>query len=189
MPRPEVIAHLHRLYEGSDDPWDHRASPFEAEKYRRTLEAIGPGPFAHALEIGCGIGELSRRLAPRCRRLTMMDCIPKALRAARAAVAGMDHVEVLLGAAPQDLPAIRPDLILLSEVLYFLTPDEIGQLAAWIARAGTGTVVAINWTGPTDEELTGPAAVTELARHLPLTATRAFPDFRIDRFAPRQASG
>lgn len=189
MPRPEVIAHLNRLYDDSDDPWDHRASPYEAEKYRRTLEAVGPGPFAHALEIGCGIGELSRRLAPRCRRLTMMDCIPKAVRAARAAVAGLDHVEVLLGAAPKDLPPVRPDLILLSEVLYFLTPSEIESLAAWITQAGTGTVVAVNWTGPTDEELTGTAAVTELARHLPLIETRTFAGFRIDRFAPLTGSG
>ena len=179
------MAHLRRLYAASEDPWQHRTSAYEAAKYRATLEAIGPGPFRHALEIGCGIGALSARLAPRCQRLTAMDCIPAAVARARASLARLDHAEVLLGSAPQDLPPIRPDLILLSEVLYFLTPDEIDRLAAWIARHGAGAVIAVNWTGPTEEELTGETAVALLHARLPIRQTRHFRRFRIDWFTPR----
>ena len=73
MPLSETLAHLAGLYAASEDPWNHRSSPYEAAKYEATLAAIGPGPFENALEIGCGNGELARRLAPRCRRECVLD--------------------------------------------------------------------------------------------------------------------
>ena len=51
MPSRDVLDHLSGLYATSDDPWQHRTSPYEAEKFKRTLAAIGPDPFAEALEI------------------------------------------------------------------------------------------------------------------------------------------
>lgn len=182
MPRPEVISHLSRLYAECDDPWNHRTSDYEARKYAQSLDAIGPGPFHHGLEIGCGIGELSRRLAARCRRLTAVDCIPKAAEAAQSALAHLDHVQVILGTAPRDLPQIQPDLVVLSEVLYFLTPKEIRELASWIKAHCRGSVVAVNWTGDTDEDLTGHMAAELLAAHLLVRRTLIYPNFRVDLF-------
>lgn len=182
MPSPEILDHLTGLYAASDDPWQHRTSRYEAAKYQRTLDAIGPGPFAQALEIGCGNGTLARLLAPRCTRLVAMDCIPAAADAARRALAGLPGVEVRQGAAPRDLPPLGPDLVVLSEVLYFLQPDEIDDLGAWLERNARGPVVAVNWTGPTDEPLDGPAAVARLSRTLGPGTTQAFDGFRIDLF-------
>jgi trans-aconitate methyltransferase len=182
LPPKDILDHLTRLYAASDDPWDHRTSPYEARKYAATLSAIGPGPFPEALEIGCGNGTLARQLAPRCTRLTVMDCIPAAVRSARQALAGQRHVTVIEGAAPRDLPRLRPDLVVLSEVLYFLTPDEIEALGLWLRASARGPVIAVNWTGPTDEPLNGPQAVALLAGVLGMPTTDDRQDYRIDIF-------
>ncbi len=183
MPHRETLDHLARLYAASDDPWDHRSSPYEAGKYAATLAAIGPGPFGNALEIGCGNGTLARRLADRCARLTVMDCIPAAILSARQVLGPLTQVTVLQGCAPHDLPDLRPDLVLLSEVLYFLTPDEITALGGWLRANATGPVIAVNWTGPTDEALDGPQAVRILQTVLARSETTLHDGFRIDRFS------
>lgn len=182
MPRPSVLDHLARLYAASDDPWNHRNSPYEAAKYAATLDAVGPGPFAHALEIGCGNASLSRRLASRCDRLTAMDVTPAAVDAARKELSSLPHVAVVQGMAPRDLPDASFDLILLSEVLYFLTPDDIAALGTWLHAHAAGRVVAVNWTGPTDEELDGPRAVALLAETLGFPRTADHGRYRIDVF-------
>ncbi|MDH2329163.1 SAM-dependent methyltransferase [Cereibacter sp. SYSU M97828] len=182
MPHPDVIDHLTRLYAANDDPWNHRSSPYEAEKYAATLSCLGPGPFAEVLEIGCGNGELALRLASRCERLVAMDCIAAAVEAARSTLSSLQKVQVLMGSAPQDLPSMQPDLVVLSEVLYFLTPDEIAGLGRWLRRHAKGPIVAVNWTGPTDEPLTGSIAVELLAQELTVIKTLRHEDFRIDVF-------
>ena len=184
MPLSETLAHLAGLYAASEDPWNHRSSPYEAAKYEATLAAIGPGPFENALEIGCGNGELARRLAPRCRRLTAMECIPAAAEAARHSLAEFAQVEILEGSAPEGLPKMHPDLVLLSEVLYFMTPQEIALLSQWLNENAAGPIIAVNWTGPTDEPLTGMEAVDLLANGLVTERTDCFSDFRIDVLAP-----
>lgn len=188
MPRKETLDHLARLYAANDDPWDHRTSSYEADKYAATLAAIGPGPFTQALEIGCGNGTLARRLADHCDSLTVMDCIPATVLSARRALALSPHVTVLQGSASHDLPDLCPDLVLLSEVLYFLTADEITALGHWLLSNVTGSVIAVNWTGPTDEELNGMQALsilhTVLGRSEPILHT----GYRIDLFSIGAAS-
>ncbi len=164
MPREGTLRGLAALYEAAEDPWDHLTSPYERAKYDATLEACGPGPFACAVEVGCGIGALTARLAPRCGRLIALDCIPAAVARARARTAALPGVEILEGQAPAALPRLRPDLILFSEVLYFLTPEEIDACAAWAAPAAR--IVSVNWTGETAQPLTGEEAADRLAAAL-----------------------
>ena len=46
-----------------------------------------------------------------------------------------------------------------------------------------GRVIAVNWTGPTDEPLDGPGAVARLSRTSGEGVTTAFHGFRIDVFS------
>ncbi|QUS36135.1 SAM-dependent methyltransferase [Falsirhodobacter algicola] len=182
MPLERTLRHLDALYARTDDPWQHRTSPYEAAKYRETLRRIGPGPFQEALEIGCGNGTLLARLAPRCHRLTGIDCIPAAAQAAAAATAHLPHVTVRQGEVPRDLPATSPDLVLLSEVLYFLTPEEIAALAAWLRPKGA-RIVCVNWAGRTDEPLDAAAAMRIFRAALGRPGIGHLHDgFRIDLF-------
>ncbi len=169
MPREATLAHLAALYAADPDPWGHLTRPYERDKHRETVAAAGPGPFGEAVEIGCGNGALALRLAPLCRRLTALEAIPAALAEARLRLAPHLHARLVEGRAPRDLPDLRPDLVVLSEVLYFLEPEDIDALAAWIGARITsgGRVVAVNWTGPTGEALSGREAADRLRAGLP----------------------
>lgn len=50
-------------------------------------------PDSIVLEIGCGIGRVSRHVAPHCRRLFCTDILPEALEALRSNLAHHDNVE------------------------------------------------------------------------------------------------
>ena len=83
-----------------------------------------------------------------------------ALAAAREALDGIDNVTFLLGAVPGDLPPARFDLIVLSEVLYYLTETdaEAAMRCCCDRLASGGEMILCHWIGETDYPLTGEAA-------------------------------
>lgn len=169
MPLDRTLRHLSALYQAREDPWGHLTTAYEQDKYATTIEALGDRRFGLGLEVGCGIGALTERLAVLCDRLVAIDCIPRALEQARRRLRAVPHVELVAGAAPGDLPSARPDLIVLSEVLYFMTEAEIDGLAAWCRQraAPAATVIAVSWSGDTGEAFSGDASVERLAQGLP----------------------
>lgn len=175
---------LDALYEATDDPWDFRTSAYEAAKFDATLAALPRARYAHALEIGCGNGELARRIAPRCDAYTGLDAVETALAAARRAVPGGRFVRAFL---PGALPAGTYDLIVLSEVLYFLAREGIADLAARIdALAPAADVVCVTWRGWSGNPLEGEAALAAFRAATARAARRAALEagYRIDLFAP-----
>jgi cyclopropane fatty-acyl-phospholipid synthase-like methyltransferase len=135
------------LYQQDLDPWGYETSGYERAKYDATLDACGPGPFAHALELGSSIGVLSARLAGRCKRLTTVDGSPTAVQAARRRLDGRPAIDTLLGEIPDAIPDGPFDLVLASEILYYLAPEALqGTLER--VRDSTGAaarVVAVHW--------------------------------------------
>lgn len=186
MPRPETIQHLKALYDSDVDPWRHLSSIYECSKYERTLEIIGKRKFSSCLEVGCGIGGFSTHLSELCSRLICMECIPSAAARARVRLEQISHVSVHEGTAPDDIPDCRPDLVVLSEVLYFLTVAEINRLGTWINQQSTAdaVVIAATWTGPTEQELTGTESIRLLSQNLRTWKrfSRLFTGYRLDRF-------
>jgi hypothetical protein len=152
MTAPMTLADFESLYQREDDPWGYRSRDYERGKYRATLEACGPGPFASALELGASIGVFSAMLAPRCLHLTTLDGAPTAVRAAEQLLSGEPNVEVLLGTIPDAIPAGPADLVVASEILYYL--DEPALATTLVSLAGLltrgGRLVAVHWrpTGP-----------------------------------------
>jgi SAM-dependent methyltransferase len=185
LPTERTLAHLRRLYDEGPDPWGHHSRSYERRKFDRTLAAIARLRVATALEVGCGTGALTGRLARHCERVVGVDCIPAALRAAERHLAATRNVELLSGEAPDGLPDCRPDLVVLSEVLYYLETCEITRLAGWIRdhAAEDATILCVNWTGETGQTLSGGEAVTAFAAAC-RTARRTleYPGFRIDLF-------
>jgi protein-L-isoaspartate O-methyltransferase len=135
-------------YVASEDPWGYLTSPYEQEKYADTLRACGPGPFAHALELGGSIGVFSALLAPRCEQLETIDLAPTAVAAARKRLARFPQATARVGTIPDDLPDGTFDLVLASEVLYYLPTDGLAPtLAALHKRMISGArLVAVHWT-------------------------------------------
>jgi SAM-dependent methyltransferase len=178
-------AHFDALYAANPDPWNFATSPYEAEKYAATLAALGERNFVHGFEVGCSIGVLTARLAPRCQSLLAVDLATRALEAARARNEGAPHVVFEQRTIPDDWPEGSFDLIILSEVLYFLTAGEIDRTAA-LARASLrhgGVILLVNYRGPIEEPLSGEAAADRFIARYGATpsAVRRSPGFRIDR--------
>ena len=145
-------AEFEQRYRHEGDPWGYRSSGYERAKYDATLRACGPGPFSSALELGGSIGVFSARLAKRCLALVTIDFSPTAVRAARAQLAGYRQARPILGEIPDAIPDGSYDLVVASEVLYYLRPDA---LAATLGRleqvlADGGRLVAVHWrrSGP-----------------------------------------
>jgi 2-polyprenyl-3-methyl-5-hydroxy-6-metoxy-1,4-benzoquinol methylase len=147
-------AYFEELYSANPDPWNFTGSAYEHQKYRLTLAALEGRRFKSAFEIGCSIGVLTRRLAPQCQSLLAVDIVEVALSAARVRCTDMPHVTFANLQIPDGWPAERKfDLIVLSEILYFLSGADIGRVANLVAASlsPNGTVLLVNYTEKIDE--------------------------------------
>lgn len=155
------------LYRNSSDPWGFETSWYEQRKRALTLAALPKQRYASGYEPGCSTGVLSRELASRCDRLIVSDFVPAALEQARARLKDSAHVRIAELATPSEWPDERFDLIVLSELAYFLEPAQVDELAERVARScATGaTVLAVHWCGPIDEwALPAPEAHARIQR-------------------------
>ncbi|MGX1096309.1 class I SAM-dependent DNA methyltransferase [Amorphus sp. MBR-141] len=159
------------LYRSNLDPWDYETSFYEQDKYRMTLAALPRERYRSAVEIGCSIAVLGEKLAGRATRYLGLDVSPTAVETASDRLAGLPWATAVVGEVPEEWPVGRYDLVVLSEILYFLSAEEIAELAAFVARdtVAGGDCVVVNWHGQTDTQLTGAEAgatfLSELARH------------------------
>ena len=154
--------HFKRLYHENPDPWNFKTSAYEHQKYEATLSALGTRRFERALEVGCSIGILTRRLAARCDRLVGLDFVPAAVAAARARCAPLPGVRIEQMRVPQQWPEGQFDLILFSEILYFLDEDDLRETCEHTLRSllPGGLVMLVNYTGVTDDPTTGDDAAS-----------------------------
>ncbi len=171
------------LYQKDPDPWHFRSSAYEKSKYAETLRALPREHYRHALELGCSIGEFTRRLAARADRVTGVDTSLVALDEARHACAGLDNVELIQAQLP-DGDWERPfDLIVLSEILYYLDIAGVERLACRLKDcAPQADMVLVHWTGETNYPLGGDEAVEGFLRSIQATdVTRSrTPHYRLD---------
>ena len=141
--------HFERIYRSNPDPWEYLTSPYEREKYRHSLEVLGPARYLSGLEVGCSIGVLTQMLAARCDALLGVDFVDQALREAVDRCADLPWVRFERMQVPAQWPEGQFDLIVLSEVLYFLIGADIDRLAAHVGRSlmPGGRVLLVNWLG------------------------------------------
>lgn len=174
-------------YRADPDPWHFDTSPYERERHARTVAVLRGERFRRALELGAAAGALTERLAPLCDTLVALEPAPTA---AAALCARVPDAEVVQGAIPEDLPDGPFELIVASEVLYYLTPELLADtLDALEARLPSGsTLLAVHWTGRSvDHVLTG-EAVHEALRARPQlehVCGETRPGYLLDRFRRR----
>ena len=179
-----------RIYARGEDPWDFEGSAYEIAKYHQTLAALPRARFACGLEVGCSIGVQTRRLAERCDTLLALDLAPAAVTRARARCAGLGHVTVREAQVPQDWPPGTYDLIVLSEVLYFLDRADLASLARLVLGSlrPEGAVLLVNWTGATDTPTTGDEAaqafIAGIAPRLLVQLQQRHSTYRLDLLRP-----
>ena len=141
---------LDDLHAHDQDPWGVDRRWYELRK-RRLLAAMLPRErYRRALEIGCSTGALAEELAARCHELVAVDGSAHAVASARRRLAGLGHVSVEQREVPQWWPAGAFDLVVVSEVGYFLSPRDLDRLVDRIATtlADDGVVVLCHWRHP-----------------------------------------
>ncbi len=151
------------MYGASDDPYALRTRWYEERKRAVLLAALPQRRFRRAFEPGCGVGELSLALAARCDELLASDLSPAAVRIARARCAAAPNVRVVQHTLPADWPrdSGRFDLIVLSELGYFLDAAAMGEVAQCCLHSldEDGTLVACDWRPDFDERAISTEAV------------------------------
>ena len=174
-------------YRSDIDPWKFRTSDYEREKYAATIGALGRQRYASALEIGCSIGVLTALLAGRCDQVLAIDASATAIAAARETV--VKNATFQVGNLPQDFPAGKFSLIVLSEVLYYFVAADLARLAALCVAAlrPGGEIILCHWLGETNYPLTGRAAsdlfAQAVAAILPSRALIRDDVYRLERFS------
>ncbi|QNJ93970.1 methyltransferase domain-containing protein [Mycolicibacterium fluoranthenivorans] len=162
------------LTEGAtDDPWHLDHSPYERRRLELVLACLGRPRYARVIEIGCATGQLSVRLAERADLVIAVDASAKALEVARRN--RTPNIRWVQGTVPQDFPAAEADVVILSEIGYFLDGPELLATVRAARRAvrPTGEIVVANWQRPTERiPLDGPAVQAQVAEiiDLPLRA-------------------
>ncbi len=176
-----------RIHARSDDPWGFETSPYERAKYADTLAALDGRRYRNGLELGCSIGVMTPLLAARCDDLLAIDISATALARAQTRCAVLPGVRFAQAALPQELPALDPgscDLLVLSELLYFLSPGDIDRLMSGVlaAAAPDAVILLVNWTGHTDTPCTGDGAAERARACCTGTGRRVSPPLRRDGY-------
>ena len=142
-------AHFEAMYQSCADPWQFRCSPYERGRYQTIVGALRRPHYASALEPGCSIGELTALLAPRCDRLIAFDFAAAAVASARERCAALANVQLFEADLRSFRPAERFDLIVFSEVGYYLQPGTLYRVASALAAAlkPGGEFMAAHWLG------------------------------------------
>jgi cyclopropane fatty-acyl-phospholipid synthase-like methyltransferase len=150
------------IYEANSDPWDFAASPYERAKYALTLNAMPKPRYRLALEVGCSIGVLTRELASRCDAILGIDAAATPLAEARRRCADLPNVRFERMFVPDEWPDGAFGLIVLSEVVYYLSAEDVARLATKVTRSlpKGGSVILVHWTGETNYPLSGDEAAT-----------------------------
>ncbi|MCZ2495205.1 methyltransferase domain-containing protein [Xylophilus sp. Kf1] len=151
------------MYSASDDPYSVKTRWYEQRKRALLMAALPQQRYRRAYEPGCGVGELTLGLAARCDEVLAADFSEQAVQVARQRTAALPHVQVERQTLPTDWPREAPpfDLIVLSEVAYFLDEEQVRQVAQRCSRSLVrhGTLVACDWRPDFQERASSTAAV------------------------------
>ena len=174
-------------YQQKADPWDFASSPYELGRYDAIIAALAHRRYQRAFEPGCSVGVLTERLAGICDAVDAIDFSQTAVERARERCAGLLHVVVLCASIGQCGPFKGCDLIVLSEVGYYFTPQEWREkVEEMLLSLEVGaTVIATHWLGASvDHRISGDEAheILQANSLLCLQHSERNEAFRLDRW-------
>ena len=171
MRRPATAADFDDMFAADDDPWAYRTAWYERRKRAVTLAALPRERYRLAWEPACAIGVLTAELATRADRVVASDASPRAvaLAALPPDVAGRVDLSVAQLPAAPPIPPGTADLVVLSEILYYLDDADRArtvELARDVLAPG-GDLVAVHWLPRADDAHTSGGPVHAWLQSLP----------------------
>ncbi len=140
------------LYYLNHDPFGVEHTPYERCKREALLRFIAQRHHTNALDLGCGTGIQTKRLAPYCDHILGVDFSAKAISLAKASCKDetnimftLEDIRIFCGGDKYPLYP-KYDLLVCSEVLYYLDAHSldaviesfasISTLNAWLVLVG-----------------------------------------------------
>jgi SAM-dependent methyltransferase len=182
---PLNVDYFDALFRNDPDPWHFKSRWYEKRKRALTLACLPADRYLSGFEPGCANGELAAALATRCDRLLCSDGSALAVQAARERLRATPNAEVRRLWLPDEWPEDAFDLIVISELAYYLNAAQLDELMRCVMRTLTshGTVVACHWRHHIAGcALRGDDVHDALVKGLPLARLSAHveADFRLD---------
>jgi predicted TPR repeat methyltransferase len=170
LSKPQLVE---QFFDARDDPFGFDENPNEQIKFRKTLEACGEGNLGRVLEIGCAVGSFTELIAPRATDLLAIDVSEAAIQQATERMSGHPHVHLEARALPAEFPDGPFDLIIASDVLYYLTVDDLETCLTLIEQrlAPGGALVAVDYLPRVGTLLNGDELHDFLADHTTMSHT------------------
>lgn len=114
------------LYGQMEDPWAAGVARYryQRRKYDSLLSFVPRRRYRRVLDLGCGIGEMTRRLAPHVDEILGLDISDLAVEQARRRSANLPNAFYKQGdvlALDQSIDG-QFDLVVLADTLYYLSP-------------------------------------------------------------------
>ncbi|SLJ88341.1 PIG-L family deacetylase [Clavibacter michiganensis] len=147
---PTAAERFDAAYARAEDPWRVQTRWYERRKRLATLAALPDERYGRALEIGCSIGVTTAGLAERVDELLAVDVAPTAVERARVRLADAPQVRLEVRDVGADWPAGAFDLVVMSEVGYYLDDAAFDRVLAALpgALGAGGALVACHWRHP-----------------------------------------
>jgi len=147
-----------------DDAWGFDSSPFEQGRFDALVGLLNDRRYGRVLELGCGAGHFTQRLAPLSDEIVALDVSPTAIERARRRLASSPaagrvdfRVQNVMDAP---LRHEKPfDLVVLTETVYYLGWLYPFFKVAWLARelreatAPSGRLLLANTLGQIGDAL------------------------------------
>lgn len=136
------------VYDVSTDPWNFETSIYERNKYLVTMQALNKNTYKNVFEIGCSIGILSEMLALIAEKLLAVDASEAPLIKAKQRLVNYKNVVVEKMNVPTEFITTPADLIVLSEVAYYLNNDDLKILREKTLQQleKGGQLLMVHWT-------------------------------------------
>jgi SAM-dependent methyltransferase len=132
-----------QLYNASDDPFAAESPQYryQQRKYNSLLSMLPQHKYRNVLDIGCGLGAFTRKLAPFSEAILGTDISEVAITRARQLSANYSNVRYSVATA-LEAPGSRAafDLIVLADTLYYLDSPSTERIRT-IAHALTSMLL------------------------------------------------
>lgn len=158
---PYSETYFDALYTDNADPWHYQTRWYEQRKRNICLAVLPQAQYKNAIELGCGNGIFSELLTQRCQNLLSIDGNSNAVQLAKERLAALPQGKVIQGIIPDILLSLENsftstesflnqsgfDLIVISEILYYLSATDIDTVITWIKQnlAIDGTLLCCHW--------------------------------------------